>query len=151
MCLHLIIYNVILTQNGLKPMYCRWLLQVTKAYNYIHKYGHKSKLMAAAVRNKQDLFSLLGYHMTWFLSILMGNHYKLRIKYFLFLNLWYCLFLSGLTISLHPWRCYNHSKNQLLFLMRSTLMWGGCPRSLLPPTISLLRRSAFFSYFFQLT
>ncbi|XP_020976845.1 uncharacterized protein LOC107630025 isoform X1 [Arachis ipaensis] len=35
-------------------------LQVTKAYNYIHKYGHKSKLMAAAVRNKQDLFSLLG-------------------------------------------------------------------------------------------
>ncbi|XP_012486732.1 uncharacterized protein LOC105800268 [Gossypium raimondii] len=33
---------------------------VTKAYNYIHKYGHKSKLMAAAVRNKQDLFSLLG-------------------------------------------------------------------------------------------
>lgn len=37
------------------------LFQVTKAYNYIHKYGHKSKLMAAAVRNKQDLFSLLGY------------------------------------------------------------------------------------------
>lgn len=33
---------------------------VTKSYNYIHKYGHKSKLMAAAVRNKQDLFSLLG-------------------------------------------------------------------------------------------
>lgn len=33
---------------------------VTKTYNYIHKYGHKSKLMAAAVRNKQDLFSLLG-------------------------------------------------------------------------------------------
>ncbi|XP_062080420.1 uncharacterized protein LOC133785181 [Humulus lupulus] len=33
---------------------------VTKAYNYIHKYGHKSKLMAAAVRNKQDLFSLVG-------------------------------------------------------------------------------------------
>lgn len=33
---------------------------VTKAYNYIHKYGHKSKLMAAAVRNKQDVFSLLG-------------------------------------------------------------------------------------------
>ncbi|KAJ9147751.1 hypothetical protein P3X46_029876 [Hevea brasiliensis] len=26
----------------------------------IHKYGHKSKLMAAAVRNRQDLFSLLG-------------------------------------------------------------------------------------------
>ncbi|XWS49778.1 hypothetical protein CRYUN_Cryun12cG0032000 [Craigia yunnanensis] len=36
------------------------LVLVTKAYNYIHKYGHKSKLMAAAVRNKQDLFSLLG-------------------------------------------------------------------------------------------
>ncbi|XP_057419527.1 uncharacterized protein LOC130713751 [Lotus japonicus] len=36
------------------------LTLVTKAYNYIHKYGHKSKLMAAAVRNKQDLFSLLG-------------------------------------------------------------------------------------------
>lgn len=33
---------------------------VTKTYNYIHKYGHKSKLMAAAVRNKHDLFSLLG-------------------------------------------------------------------------------------------
>ncbi|KEH31659.1 transaldolase total2 protein [Medicago truncatula] len=36
------------------------LALVTKAYNYIHQYGHKSKLMAAAVRNKQDLFSLLG-------------------------------------------------------------------------------------------
>ncbi|XP_022736795.1 uncharacterized protein LOC111289761 isoform X1 [Durio zibethinus] len=36
------------------------LALVKKAYNYIHKYGHKSKLMAAAVRNKQDLFSLLG-------------------------------------------------------------------------------------------
>lgn len=36
------------------------LALVTKAYNYIHKYGHKSKLIAAAVRNKQDLFSLLG-------------------------------------------------------------------------------------------
>ncbi|GAB4857046.1 hypothetical protein Ancab_014957 [Ancistrocladus abbreviatus] len=36
------------------------LALVTKAYNYIHKYGHKSKLMAAAVRNRQDLFSLLG-------------------------------------------------------------------------------------------
>lgn len=32
----------------------------TKAFNYIHKHGHKSKLMAAAIRNKQDLFSLLG-------------------------------------------------------------------------------------------
>lgn len=36
------------------------LALVTKAYNYIHKYGYKSKLMAAAVRNKQDIFSLLG-------------------------------------------------------------------------------------------
>ncbi|KAL5815223.1 hypothetical protein ACOSQ3_026018 [Xanthoceras sorbifolium] len=36
------------------------LTLATKTYNYIHKYGHKSKLMAAAVRNKQDLFSLLG-------------------------------------------------------------------------------------------
>lgn len=36
------------------------LALVTKAYSYIHKYGYKSKLMAAAVRNKQDLFSLLG-------------------------------------------------------------------------------------------
>ncbi|GLU05610.1 hypothetical protein SLE2022_227030 [Rubroshorea leprosula] len=36
------------------------LALVTKAHNYIHKYGYKSKLMAAAVRNKQDLFSLLG-------------------------------------------------------------------------------------------
>ncbi|WZZ83570.1 hypothetical protein YC2023_104142 [Brassica napus] len=30
-----------------------------RAYNYIHKYGYNSKLMSAAVRNKQDLFSLL--------------------------------------------------------------------------------------------
>lgn len=36
------------------------LALVTKSYNYIHKNGYKSKLMAAAVRNKQDLFSLLG-------------------------------------------------------------------------------------------
>ncbi|CAI0477231.1 unnamed protein product [Linum tenue] len=37
--------------------------QVTKPYNYIHKYdGHKLKLMAAVVRNKQDLFILLGYY-----------------------------------------------------------------------------------------
>ncbi|XP_059657476.1 uncharacterized protein LOC132304011 [Cornus florida] len=36
------------------------LALVTKAYNYIHKYGHKSKLMAAAVRSKQDIFNLLG-------------------------------------------------------------------------------------------
>ncbi|XP_078442504.1 aldolase superfamily protein [Wolffia australiana] len=33
---------------------------VTKAYNYIHKHGYKTKLMATAVRNKQDVFSLLG-------------------------------------------------------------------------------------------
>jgi len=33
---------------------------VTKAYNYIHKHGYKSKLMAAAVRNKQDIFNILG-------------------------------------------------------------------------------------------
>nr|VDD42297.1 unnamed protein product [Brassica oleracea] len=36
------------------------LALVRRSYNYIHKYGYKSKLMAAAVRNKQDLFSLLG-------------------------------------------------------------------------------------------
>ncbi|KAG8382400.1 hypothetical protein BUALT_Bualt05G0073400 [Buddleja alternifolia] len=36
------------------------LALVTKAYNYIHKYGHKSKLMAAAIRNKQDIFNVLG-------------------------------------------------------------------------------------------
>ncbi|XP_074558761.1 uncharacterized protein LOC141814715 [Curcuma longa] len=36
------------------------LALVEKTYNYIHKYGHKSKLMAAAVRNKQDIFNLLG-------------------------------------------------------------------------------------------
>ncbi|CAA2964455.1 probable transaldolase [Olea europaea subsp. europaea] len=36
------------------------LILVTKAYNYIHKYKHKSKLMAAAIRNKQDVFNLLG-------------------------------------------------------------------------------------------
>ena len=40
------------------------LALITKAYNYIYKYGHKSKLMAAAVHNKQDLFSLLGYEKT---------------------------------------------------------------------------------------
>jgi transaldolase len=36
------------------------LALVAKSYNYIHKHGHKSKLMAAAVRNKQDLLGLLG-------------------------------------------------------------------------------------------
>ncbi|KAJ3692580.1 hypothetical protein LUZ60_011675 [Juncus effusus] len=36
------------------------LALVEKSYNYIHKYGYKTKIMAAAVRNKQDLFSLLG-------------------------------------------------------------------------------------------
>ncbi|XXG67397.1 hypothetical protein AAC387_Pa06g0755 [Persea americana] len=36
------------------------LALVTKAYNYIHKHGHKSKLMAAGIRNKQDIFSLTG-------------------------------------------------------------------------------------------
>ncbi|KAA3454796.1 putative transaldolase [Gossypium australe] len=56
---------------------------VTKAYNYIHKYGHKSKLMAAAVRNKQDLFSLLGYHMTLNCHhyLFEWKSYKLRIEY----------------------------------------------------------------------
>ncbi|WOL10100.1 hypothetical protein Cni_G18854 [Canna indica] len=43
-------------RNGEDP----GLTLVTKAYNYIHKYGHKSKLMVAAIRNKQDIFSLLG-------------------------------------------------------------------------------------------
>ncbi|XP_020114499.1 uncharacterized protein LOC109728499 [Ananas comosus] len=43
-------------KNGEDP----GLALVKKTYNYIHKYGHKSKLMAAAVRNKQDVFSLLG-------------------------------------------------------------------------------------------
>ncbi|KAG1359294.1 transaldolase-like [Cocos nucifera] len=43
-------------KNGEDP----GLALVKKTYNYIHKYGHKSKLMAAAVRNKQDIFSLLG-------------------------------------------------------------------------------------------
>lgn len=33
---------------------------VTRAYNYVHKHGLKTKLMAAAIRNKQDLFSILG-------------------------------------------------------------------------------------------
>ncbi|KAL2651233.1 hypothetical protein R1flu_019361 [Riccia fluitans] len=32
----------------------------TRVYNFVHKNGYKSKLMAAAVRNKQDVFSLLG-------------------------------------------------------------------------------------------
>ncbi|CAH2038145.1 unnamed protein product, partial [Thlaspi arvense] len=36
------------------------LALVKRSYNYIHKYGYKSRLMAAAVRNKQDLFNLLG-------------------------------------------------------------------------------------------
>ncbi|XP_058104574.1 uncharacterized protein LOC131248337 isoform X2 [Magnolia sinica] len=36
------------------------LALVTKVYNYIHRNGHKSRLMAAAIRNKQDIFSLLG-------------------------------------------------------------------------------------------
>lgn len=36
------------------------LALVTKAYSYIHKYGHNSKLMAAAIRNKQDVLHVLG-------------------------------------------------------------------------------------------
>lgn len=40
---------------------CLIFFQVTKAYNYIHKYGHKSKLMVASIRNKQDVFNILGY------------------------------------------------------------------------------------------
>ncbi|KAI3689664.1 hypothetical protein L2E82_47629 [Cichorium intybus] len=36
------------------------LALVTKAYNYIHRYGHKSKLMVASIRNKQDVFNVLG-------------------------------------------------------------------------------------------
>ncbi|XP_042401960.1 transaldolase-like [Zingiber officinale] len=44
------------SKNGEDP----GLALAEKTYNYIHKYGYKSKLMAAAVRNKQDLFSLLG-------------------------------------------------------------------------------------------
>ncbi|KDP36162.1 hypothetical protein JCGZ_08806 [Jatropha curcas] len=32
---------------------------VTKAYNYIHNYGHKSKFMAEAACNKLDLILLL--------------------------------------------------------------------------------------------
>ena len=46
--------------NRMNTQYCCPKLQVTKAYNYIHKYGHKSKLMAAAMRNKQDVFNMLG-------------------------------------------------------------------------------------------
>jgi transaldolase len=42
------------------------VVQVKKAYNYIHKYNLKTKVMAAAVRNKQDLFSLLGYNYSKF-------------------------------------------------------------------------------------
>ncbi|KAJ7564906.1 hypothetical protein O6H91_02G039000 [Diphasiastrum complanatum] len=33
---------------------------VQKAYNYIHKYGYKTKLIAAAIRNKNDILSLVG-------------------------------------------------------------------------------------------
>ncbi|CAN6460767.1 unnamed protein product [Victoria cruziana] len=33
---------------------------ISKAYHYIHKHGYKSKLMASAIRNKQDIFSILG-------------------------------------------------------------------------------------------
>ncbi|KAL6659005.1 hypothetical protein ACP70R_003045 [Stipagrostis hirtigluma subsp. patula] len=36
------------------------LALVKKVYAYIHKNGYKTKLMAAAIRNKQDVFSLLG-------------------------------------------------------------------------------------------
>ncbi|KAL2472001.1 Aldolase superfamily protein [Abeliophyllum distichum] len=47
-------------ENALRRGEDPGLALVTKAYNYIHKYGHKSKLMAAAIRNKQDIFNLLG-------------------------------------------------------------------------------------------
>ncbi|GBG83607.1 hypothetical protein CBR_g37411 [Chara braunii] len=33
---------------------------VTRAYNYVHKKGYNTKIMAAAIRNKQDVLSLLG-------------------------------------------------------------------------------------------
>lgn len=33
------------------------LALITKAYNYIHKYGHKSKLMAAAVHNSRTFYN----------------------------------------------------------------------------------------------
>ncbi|CAO2168073.1 unnamed protein product [Urochloa humidicola] len=35
-------------------------LRAKKVYAYIHRNGYKTKLMAAAIRNKQDVFSLLG-------------------------------------------------------------------------------------------
>ncbi|VAI75914.1 unnamed protein product [Triticum turgidum subsp. durum] len=56
-------------QEGSRPAIpstrgCSWAAvgrpTVKKAYVYIHKNGYKTKLMAAAVRNKQDVFSLLG-------------------------------------------------------------------------------------------
>ncbi|XP_020600104.1 uncharacterized protein LOC110039401 [Phalaenopsis equestris] len=47
-------------QTHLTFVYSFMILQVIKTYNYIHKYGYKSKLMAAAIRNKQDLFGILG-------------------------------------------------------------------------------------------
>lgn len=60
---------------------------MTKAYNYIHKYGHKSKLMAAAVRNKQDLLSLLGY---WYTSaVILDSSFYVSKKTFNLL-LFYC-------------------------------------------------------------
>ncbi|BBM96995.1 hypothetical protein Mp_1g02180 [Marchantia polymorpha subsp. ruderalis] len=43
-------------QMGLDP----GIALATRVYNYVHKNGYKSKLMAASVRNKQDVFSLLG-------------------------------------------------------------------------------------------
>ena len=32
-------------------------MQAKKVYAYIHRNGYKTKLMAAAIRNKQDVFS----------------------------------------------------------------------------------------------
>lgn len=53
---------------------------------------------------------------------------------------------SGLTTSLLHWRYCNLSKNPLLLLMRSTPLLGDFLHSLLPSTISVKKRSAFFSY-----
>ncbi|XP_051115188.1 uncharacterized protein LOC127240512 [Andrographis paniculata] len=33
---------------------------VSKVYNYIHKFGYKTKMMVSAIRNEQDLFDVLG-------------------------------------------------------------------------------------------
>jgi hypothetical protein len=69
-------------------------MQVKKVYAYIHRNGYKTKLMAAAMRNKQDVFSLLGYILFWWFQVQVHETLVVNMGTDGFLNL-------GLITSLH--------------------------------------------------